>query len=315
MDPDQIAAFIQAQVAAALQAQAPLPPPNRPRPAKPDTFDAATPSADVELWLFSLDEYLEACNVTNDDQKIREAATFLRGPALTWWRTVKQGPPESRVVTWDAFKQNIRLAFKPINSIKVARDRLAALRQTTSVRAYATAFRNVTLDIPSMTDEEKLDRFMRGLKRKTREQVELKEPATFKVRLAERFDTLAWRYHDTAWPATPTDTDGPAAMELGAIQAAPPSTPIKLNPELKRILIQEGRCFYCRETGHTVATCPKRSKQGHLATVSAVHPMAARRTGTPIGHLAAINYYQPPSAEAHDNRRTAQAAYDDDMAV
>lgn len=280
MDPEQIAAFIQQQVAAAL-AQAPAAAaaaaaPPRPRPAKPDCFSATTADSDVDLWLFSLDEYFEACNLNDDARKIAEAATYLRGPALTWWRTVRQGPPEQQIHNWELFKQGLRHTFKPINSVKLARDKLAALKQNVTVRAYATAFRNITLDIPGITDEEKLDKFLRGLKQRTREQVELKEPANFDeaVRLAERYDTLAWRYGSLSSP--PTFQPDVAPMELGAVTYASPASDghshkVPLTPALRDQLLREGKCFYCREAGHRLKDCPKRRKQGFLNAIRTPH--------------------------------------------
>src|SRR2546421_3337454 len=35
----------------------------------------------------------------------------------------------------------------------------------------------------------------------------------------------------------------------------------KLAPQLREQLIKEGKCLYCRETGHQVANCPKAKKR------------------------------------------------------
>lgn len=318
MDPEQIAAFIQQQVATAVQQQQPAAMSHRPRPAKPDTFSADTATADVDSWIFQFEEYMEACNVVDNATKLREAATFLRGPASTWWRTVKQGDPTTRPTTWEQFTQLLRHTFKPINSVKVARDKLAELQQKTSVRSYATAFRNIALDIPGMTNEEKLDKFSRGLKRTIREHVEMKEPATFEeaVRLAERYDTLSWQHHRTFDPISSHLMDGPAAMELGAVvdsrtmttsQSRPhttANTKTPLTPALRAQLLREGKCFYCREAGHMMINCPKRTQRhptAHLAAIARAHPTAAIRSGPTVaesaridGHLTAITPYTGP---------------------
>src|ERR1700716_802251 len=34
----------------------------------------------------------------------------------------------------------------------------------------------------------------------------------------------------------------------------------KLTPEVRAQLLKEGKCLYCRETGHVVAQCPKKPK-------------------------------------------------------
>jgi hypothetical protein len=42
------------------------------------------------------------------------------------------------------------------------------------MRSYATAFKTVALEFPGVTDDEKRDRFVRGLKANTQREVELK---------------------------------------------------------------------------------------------------------------------------------------------
>jgi hypothetical protein len=121
----------------------------------------------VDNWLFQFNQFYEASNVTNDWERVTYAASFLRGPALTWWQTRREQVAtghEALIQTWEDFSTSIKEAFKPINATKAARDKLAKLRQRTSVQDYITEFRNLTLLIPDMSDGDKLDRFLRGLK-------------------------------------------------------------------------------------------------------------------------------------------------------
>ena len=178
---------------------------------------------------------------------------------------------------------------------------------------YTIEFRNIALDIPSITDEEKLDKFLCGLKRKTREQVELKEPATFDeaVRLAERFDTLAWHYGDGDTPtATATTYSGPAPMQLGSVITAPLTvTKTRLTPALREQLRKEGKCYYCREAGHMLANCPLRNKttqpNGHLGAITVPATTAIRSGPTTIGDLNTIYPW-------HDCRTGRPCVYADD---
>lgn len=295
LHPDQVAAFIQqqveAQVAAQLAANAPVAAaPARRKPLRPDTFNGNTASANLDLWLFQVEEYLEASNIHGNADRISETVTFLRGAALTWWRSIKQGDPAHRPTTWDEFKERIQAAFKTINSTRTARDKMARLKQTTSVRNYSTEFRNLSLDIPDMSEGDKLDRYIRGLKQEIQREVDMKEPANFEeaVRLAERLDSLLWK-RDSRRFSTPapkrfinnTNYNGPADMELGAITNpnGPGPRPAntyrgpnfqnngyqgrripKLTPELRQQLIKEGRCFFCREHGHRALNCPAKKR-------------------------------------------------------
>jgi hypothetical protein len=107
----------------------------------------------------------------------------------------------------------------------------------------------------------------------------MRNPDTFEaaVQLAERFDKLRWNMNPRK-AIIPNQTfrsggnSGPVAMELGAATASSrtanagpgrsdDSRRLKLTPNLRQQLIQEGKCFYCRRKGHMALNCPERSQQ------------------------------------------------------
>ena len=86
----------------------------------------------------------------------------MTGTAAYWWFTLvleEKVPP-----TWEAFKLCIEAEFVPKDSIVRARDRLYKLKQRTTVAIYLADFRNIVIDIPGISDSEKLARFTEGLK-------------------------------------------------------------------------------------------------------------------------------------------------------
>lgn len=287
-DPQQIQAFIAAQVQAQVQEQLAALQAAQPEPAHhheeaprlkvkvPEAFYGNSLKEDVELWLYQVDHWLRAGRIQLEMEKIILATGLLRGAALSWWRSVELAlnPP----ITWADFRARMKEAFQPINPVESARDRLARLRQTTSANAYAALFRNITLEIPGITDDEKKDRFIRGLKRRTQEEVRLRTPATFEhaVQLAVRYDSLMRPNNWSNGTARDGSSSyGPAPMELGAINntsrpnghhpngrypngSSSPNQRTKLNPELRQQLIKEGKCFYCRRPGHRALQCPEK---------------------------------------------------------
>ncbi|EFN54469.1 hypothetical protein CHLNCDRAFT_52911 [Chlorella variabilis] len=104
--------------------------------------------------------------------------------------------------------------------------------------------------------------------------------------MAERFDALMYDRYRQSKPFG--QTPGPQPMELGAVMhnrhnpasgnrwdrqqpssfspgnRRQPDRP-KLTPELRQQLLREGKCFYCRKTGHMALQCPERRQQGNPA--------------------------------------------------
>lgn len=235
-------------------------------------FEGKT-SEDVEEWLFSLQLNFDA-NDTAADKRVKLAAASLRGAALTWWRAQMLSKKELAPSTWDAFADSITAAFQPINPIQAARDKLDNLKQTTSVAAYAHAFRNLALRIPDLSDADKLQRFIHGLKLNTQREIKIRAPSTFEdaVNMADRYDSIVYDQQRQARRAADpprrrfdNNAGGSTRSELAAINASDtkPTTQryTKLTPELRQQLLKEGKCFYCRQSGHTANSCPAKSSK------------------------------------------------------
>ena len=90
------------------------------------------------------------------------------------------------------FKREFIKYFEPLNPVKKARDRLATLRQTGALQSYVNEFRELTNQATDMTETEKLDRIVRGLKPRTRMEVEVRDPKTLDdaIVVADRIETI-----------------------------------------------------------------------------------------------------------------------------
>ncbi|KAG1488037.1 hypothetical protein G6F54_012300 [Rhizopus delemar] len=148
----------------------------------PSSYNGERSAAIINLWLQEVERYLEF-NCVPQQRWLPYAITLLRGRAQKWWNQLSQKNEES--VTWEKFKIDLEYAFKPSYSEQSARDRLASIKQTTSVSEYADAFQDILLDLPRVSDDEALDRFVRGLKNDVRIHVLTKEPRSLEE--ANRF--------------------------------------------------------------------------------------------------------------------------------
>ena len=99
---------------------------------------------------------------------MKQAALWLRSSGIDLDRT-----------KWSTLKIAIRDYFRPSDFKRHARDKLASMRQKPSITGYINAFKCCCAKIPSITDEEMLDRFMRGLSPDVQRELLKQDPPTF----------------------------------------------------------------------------------------------------------------------------------------
>jgi hypothetical protein len=281
-----IAQFIRQQIQEAVRELQPRPQSTRNvKPAKPKTYDGSR-FTDPDTWLFQFEQYANIVGLTNTE-KVQLAATYLEGPAATWWESIyreaeqRAANEELNLPTWTEFKQILVATFKPVNSSKMARDKLATLKQKTSVTAYNAEFMQLCIRAGNVSEAEKLDRYVRGLKTKVRMEVELWEPRTLQqaMTLAQRVDSITWRMEQNSFsnnrsPNFAQNVQQHVPMDLGTVQSEPdgigPQTdqlyamnrttshkrfaPQMSREEFERCR-QNGLCLKCKMAGHIARFC------------------------------------------------------------
>ena len=93
---------------------------------------------------------------------------------------------------WSTLKVAIRDYFCPSDFKCCAQDKLASVRQKNSINGYTDAFKHCCAKIPSITDKEMLDRFIRGLSPDVQRELLKQDPPTFAAacQMAERLARL-----------------------------------------------------------------------------------------------------------------------------
>ena len=158
------------------------------------------------------------------------------------------------------------------------------MRQTGSAKAYADRFRSAILDVPGMTEDWRLDAFIRGLKPNVRRELERYPAVSLSeaIRVAERIDSIDFKFSRGAageyqpeaeqlWErqtAKEPQREGPVPMELGALRQGGQRGAAAQQPKRCFNCDQPGHfsaqcqqqrcCFKCRQPGHFSAQCPQR---------------------------------------------------------
>jgi len=239
---------------------------------------------DLTAWLFQAEEQFALLNITDDDLRIRIAGMAFRGAAKTWYHSVRSDtlPEAERLSQWGPFKASLIEQFSPVDPVKTARDQLADLRQEGSVREYTSRFRHLCTIINNISEAEKLDRYVRGLKIRTRREIELREPPvqtfTDASKIAERVDNNMDRMFSPRpqQPSYPQKRkDGPVPMELGMMQRGSagsyrppprdkPARRGRLDPEERERRRTKGLCMYCGGADHQLEDCKVRPNSGRF---------------------------------------------------
>ena len=260
--------------------------PSMVKPVRPSVYTGVKDYATLENWISSVDSYFCLTNA-RPPQIYYYLNTIFTGDAAIWYRYHFKSSQAS-TLEWSTVRAAMRGFFTPPNRDRRLRDQWASLHQTTSVVDYVARFLKLAMQIPNLTEEDILDKFIRGLKQKTRMELELKEPKTIAeaMRLADRYDSIMFTKTVHLGQKTSKDSaieyePGGEPMQLDALRVstkgksnsnspAPKATkdsnatnaPVlkKLTPEERDQLRNIGACFKCRKTGHMAKECPTNSK-------------------------------------------------------
>lgn len=277
------------QAQAQQQAPAILPGPSLPvafKPPAPEPFDGTKKTYAVEDFIFQIENYFTLTRVVYPADRIAYTATRLQGAALMWYRSTNPSH-----LPWDDFKKALTDEFMPINAVREARDHLARITQGDSVRTYLSRFRSLCMRVPNISEDEKLDRFLRGLDPELRMECELRSCTTVDeaARIAERvYATMKGvrprqqSFKPTKTPYQPRYRDsGPQPMELGAlpmelqVKAREAESKLSqgdrnrlkelqagrtLTEEDRQFLRRVGACHCCRHLGHFKNGCPQNTR-------------------------------------------------------
>ena len=247
------------------------------KPKQPEKYNGKRDFQVIDNWITSVDSYFALTHAEAPDI-YHYLNTILTGEAAAWFRFIYRNV-DPNAVTWEAVKTSIKAYFVPPNYTRRLRDEWAYLRQTTTVSDYYARLTQLAMQLGEVEEERLVDKFIRGLKPKTRTEVELRDPQTLEEasRIADRFDTIV--YHRPSFVPSQSshqeDTRG-EPMQLDTLRMAriDTSTPVQIDafrtktqPSKLRKLTNDERahlrsinaCFKCRKQGHMARECPTKT--------------------------------------------------------
>jgi Retrotransposon gag protein/Zinc knuckle len=241
---------------------------------QPKRYSGSRNIIELGNWIFSVDRYLTLTRIPESEQ-VLYASTLLDGEALLWFRSHYEARNYS-FLRWQDVCQSLRDYFAPPNENRRLQDEWASLRQVGSVFDYVSKIQALAMQIEGLTDMQKLDKFIRGLKPKTRVEVELRDPRTpdEAYRLADRFDRIVYGYRDSFLPSmnygkSHADNRGepmqidymgvdPVETQRINVQAFIPKQRRQLSEKEIETLRATGGCFNCTKPGHIARDCPEK---------------------------------------------------------
>jgi len=120
----------------------------------------------LDNWLREMQQQFEWYNYNSNAERVAMAAAQLRGAALDWWSTLASAEKQSLGLSFTEFEQALRARFQPVNSAQTARLALDSLVQGAKqpVHDYTAMFRRLLTAVPTMSEEDRVHRYVQGLR-------------------------------------------------------------------------------------------------------------------------------------------------------
>jgi len=173
--------------------------------------------------------------------------TYLDGEAFTWWQSYNAA---ISVPDWDALRTCLFRRSNLLNNVQAARKMLHGWRPLKGVGRFSKSSLSIVMEFPDITESEKFDRHIHGLKRSIWEPLcvsFMTDAIRIEAAKAGTFRSSGCCASNTAILAD----SGVAPMDLSIIKA------YRMLSEKPQSCMCEGLCLRCREKGHLAKECPK----------------------------------------------------------
>ncbi|XXG82454.1 hypothetical protein AAC387_Pa10g0401 [Persea americana] len=246
----------------------------------PLPFSGTTDPEAAEKWIKQVNKTFLAMNCP-EDQKLPLTAFILQGEAEHWYEALVTGYRTARqALTWAEFEREFDDKFIPKHVWDRKKREFQNLQQgSMTVAQYDMKWTQLSRYAPTLisTEEDKITRFIEGLRPGLRREVEMAEKPTLAetIRFAYKSEESATRDQRAreASRVGPTSSSRPPALQqqqakrLKSNVPTPVSVPIcaycnRRHP-MGQCRFKSGACFNCGDMGHKVAECPRPDRRKH----------------------------------------------------
>ncbi|XP_073019359.1 uncharacterized protein [Primulina eburnea] len=252
----------------------------------PDFVGGSDPLVALE-WIKSLEAIFDYLKF-NDHDKVSCAVFMLVKAARIWWEATKV-TVNVRELKWDAFKELFYTKyFSREVKAKKMKEFLELRQAAMTVNEYTLKFEEGCVFVPFIAenDKDKGEHFIRGLRPEIRRDVHMAKVVSYqdiveRALLAEldeqeiekkrqlRRQTFQARSQGAS-PSSRGGFKGKGKMEQRNKPSVPSSDverslcPKCGKPHKGECLVGSGRCYRCKEMGHTAKKCPLSSDKGKV---------------------------------------------------
>jgi hypothetical protein len=188
-----------------------------PRTKIPAASNYAGSAHTLDNWLREMEQQFDWYGYNSHAERVAMAAAQLRGSALDWWHALSPDEKQPLRESFADFEQALRKRFQPVDSAKSARLALDQLAQGArqSVHDYTAHFRRLLTAVPSMSADDRVHRYVQGLRPAVRSLLLLQDVKTLDEAIASaaRIGSLS-QYASHASSSTGASTAGP--MDLSS---------------------------------------------------------------------------------------------------
>ena len=126
-------------------------------------------------WINKAEEYLDIHNIHYEGEKIKYASMHLEGNAYNWYLWWKN---TARICShnWDSFRNDLIKIFQGVEEFFFSK--LTRLQQKNSVDEYTCEWEALSTRVPKLTDDQRLQTYMHGLKQHICDELELHNIST-----------------------------------------------------------------------------------------------------------------------------------------